>query len=205
MLILNKPHVELLKAPMRIILNALYVVVFLCLLTGCATSVGQAALRAVGLSDKGDAEVGKKLKMVIKTGENANSDQSGRGNALVFRLYKLRNADNFSSMTREAFESGSAATAGLKDDLVSSKEQILTPGQQYQMDERLPPDTKYLGFVMSFQSPLPARWRVVVPVKDLDDNALLIGVLRCSFTISEGISDKALLKTLSRAGSATCN
>ncbi|MGQ5523282.1 type VI secretion system lipoprotein TssJ [Chitinimonas sp. PSY-7] len=188
---------------MRVILNALYVVVFLCLLAGCATPVGKAALRAVGMADKD--ETGRKLKLVISAGGSVNSDRSGRGNAVVLRLFKLRNADNFQAMTREAFESGGAATAGLKEDLISSKEQILTPGQQYQLDELLPPDTRYLGLVMSFQSPQPVRWRAVLPVSALDDKPLLIGVHRCSFTITEGLSDKELLKTLSRAGSAACS
>ncbi|PHV13184.1 type VI secretion system lipoprotein TssJ [Chitinimonas sp. BJB300] len=188
---------------MRATINILYAVIGVHLLVGCATPVGQAALRAVGMSEK--EEAGRKLQLVLSAGDSVNSDKSGRGNALVLRVFKLRNQESFLALSREAFDSGGVAPAGLKEDLLGSKEHILTPGQQYQAEELLPPGTRYVGLMMMFQSSQPARWRTVLQVSALDDKPLLVGVHRCSFTITQGLSDKELLKTLSRAGSAACN
>lgn len=192
-------------------LGALSAIMAAVLLQGCASplveavgNVGKSALELVGVVEKEAAAKGKKVQLTLSAGESVNSDSAGRGNALVVRFYKLKAAENFLSLSREALNGAAVVPEGLKEDVLAGKEQILMPGQQYRLDEVLPAEASHIGVVMLFQSPQPARWRAAIPVAALSDRPLVLGVHRCSFTVTDGLSDKELLKVLSRAGSASC-
>lgn len=184
------------------------------LLSGCASAVseavsgaGSSALQMVGLAAKEAVLAGpKQIQLRLQAGESVNSDKAGRGFAVVMRLYLLKSAETFSQLPREAFESSSAMPEALKQEALAAKEQVLLPAQRGSLTLPLPPEARFLGLVMLFQSKEPARWRVIVPVSALSaDIPLIIGAHRCSFTITDGIKDKDLLKELSVVGSAACN
>lgn len=181
---------------------------------GCASAVseavsnaGKAALSTVGLAAKESIAGGQKVaKIQLSAGESVNSDKAGHAFAVVSRFYALKAADTFSQLPREGFESKSVVPDALKQDALAAKEQVLVPGQHYAVTLPLAADAQFLGVVMMFQSPEPARWRTILPISALKSNTPInFGVHRCSFTINDGLSDKELLKELSLVGSAACN
>lgn len=176
-------------------------------LAGCASpaaavvgALGKTALQAAGLGSSEPQP--RPIHLDIFAGDGVNSDRAGHPFAVVMRTYALKSNSGFDQAQRAALENDTPAA--IKADVLDVKEQVLAPGQHYRIDQTLPPGTQFLGVAVMFQSPQPARWRVSIPMDAMADT-LRMGVHRCSFTVTDGLKDKDLQKTLALAGSASCS
>ena len=158
------------------------------LTAGCATRIGEVAgavLQSVGL--KGEAlPSAKTVPLRMHAGFNLNAGEDGQGNAVVVRMFKLREVAPFMSAPYVAFGNTSREREALGDSLMEVREVVLTPGQQLESSERLSGEAAFLGLVVLFRNPAPERWRVAFARDDLDKAGAMIGMHRCAMTVTIG-------------------
>lgn len=156
-----------------------------------ASRLVDAPLEAIGLAkpvpQTAAAPPVHRVRLRIEAAANLNADDQGRGLALVARLYQLKNATRFAQLPYESFANAEADQAGWQDDVVSSRELILTPGQRVESLEVLAADTRHLGIVTLFRQPAPYRWRFVLDAAAAEQNGVLIGAHACAMTITAGL------------------
>ncbi len=93
-----------------------------------------------------------------------NGDCNGN-NAIVIRIYQLKNADKFSHASFESLLRN--PEAALADDLIpdSKFEITLVPNQLFQLkDYAIKNGAKYIGIVGDFYSPAKDGWMRIIPV-----------------------------------------
>ena len=90
-------------------------------------------------------------------------------NAIVVKIYQLKNADKFRNATFESLIFKPEEILG--DDLIPSKyEKALIPGESFQIEEyEINTDAVYLGIVGDFHSPAKDSWFQVVTANDIDN------------------------------------
>ncbi len=109
----------------------------------------------------------------IKVNLKCDGDCNGN-NAIVIRMYQLKNSDKFSHASFESLLRNPEAT--ISDDLIpdSKFEITLVPDQSFQIkDYTLKDGAKYIGVVGDFHSPAKDGWLQVIPVNS-DINSLKI-------------------------------
>ena len=109
----------------------------------------------------------------VKINLKCDGDCNG-SNAIVIRIYQLKNADKFSHASFESLLRSPEAT--LSDDLIpdSKFEITLVPDQSFQLkDYALKGGANYIGVVGDFHSPAKDGWLQVIPINP-DINALRI-------------------------------
>lgn len=173
----------------------------ICLLTGllsaCSTQKSggllDKTLELVGLQTiDGSAEAPKKadlqklmgptrVPLRIHASEHLNSDGSQRALSLVVKIYKLKAHEDFLRAPYAAFVDGQYKA----DDLLSSREVVLLPGQRYEVEESLPSSATHLGIVALFRSPEPLRWRFVFDLASSKDG-ITLGAHQCALSVSQG-------------------
>ena len=100
------------------------------------------------------------LKVNLKCDGDCNSS-----NAIVIRIYQLKNADKFSHASFESLLRNPEAT--LSDDLIpdSKFEITLVPDQAFQIkDYSIKSGANYIGIVGDFHSPAKDGWNQVIAV-----------------------------------------
>lgn len=171
--------------------KAFFVCIIALGLSACATSLGQAtsdALKAVGLSkDTKQPDAPKEISVRIFGGNNLNADQKGRPLAVVVKLYKLRDDTSFISAPYEALSDSSRERQVLGQDLIDSRELVLTPGQDFEFKEKLPPDAGFFAVAAFFRAPAPERWHYSFAVGGENLKGITVGVHACALTVSQGI------------------
>lgn len=165
-------------------------------LAACASGgIFDKSLEIVGLMKKPEvppeveAELAKiqarrQVTLRMHAGQNLNSDANGRGLSLVTRIYMLRATSQFSQAGYAAF--ASADRAAFADEVVSTKEVVLTPGQKYEVVETLAPEATHLAVVALFRSPDALRWRYVFDAKAAAKSGVTIGLHGCALSVSSG-------------------
>ena len=109
------------------------------------------------------------LKVNLKCDADCNDN-----NAIVIRMYQLKNADKFSHASFESLLRNPEAT--ISDDLIpdSKFEVTLVPDQIFQIkDYTIKDDAKYIGIVGDFHSPAKDGWLQIIPVNQ-DINSLRV-------------------------------
>ncbi len=105
----------------------------------------------------------------VKVNLDCDNDCNGN-NAIVVRIYQLKNSDKFSHASFESILRNPDAT--LADDIIpdSKFEITLVPGQTFQLkDYALKQGAKYIGVVGDFHSPAQDGWLQIIPVNsDID-------------------------------------
>jgi type VI secretion system VasD/TssJ family lipoprotein len=111
----------------------------------------------------------------LKVNLRCDGDCNGN-NAIVVRIYQLKNADKFSHASFESLLRNPEAT--LSDDLIpdSKFEITLVPDQTFQIkDYTIKDGAKYIGVVGDFHSPAKDGWMQVIPVNsDIDGMKILV-------------------------------
>jgi type VI secretion system protein VasD len=191
--------------------------VLLCLaIAGCASSSGGGSgvidktLEFVGLKkpeppalpdgELPKIQLDKKVTLRIHAGQVLNTDPSGRALSLVTRVYKLRAASQFSLAPYEAFKDAAAEKAAFGEELISARDVVLVPGQQYNVVETLPPEATHLAVVALFRAPDRQRWRFAFDAKAAAKSGVTLGAHGCALSVAVGEPVGAAPETLRLAG-----
>jgi type VI secretion system VasD/TssJ family lipoprotein len=97
------------------------------------------------------------------------------GNAVVVRIYQLRNSDKFTHASFESLLRSPDETLG--DDLIAGAkyEKLMAPDESFKIsDYEIKKDAAYIGIVGDFHSPAKDGWYEIIPVKDIDDISVKI-------------------------------
>jgi len=95
-------------------------------------------------------------------------DNCNENNAIVVKIYQLKNADKFRNATFESLIFSPEEILG--DDLISNSkyEKTLIPGESFQINEyEIKPEAGYIGIVGDFHLPAKDSWFQVVSANDI--------------------------------------
>lgn len=192
-------------------------------LTGCASDgVGSKALEMIGLKSPPPPAVEmpapsagelptlsgqmprlpteRRVALRIHAGEILNTAPGGRSLAVVVRVYGLRGTSSFTQATYAMFANGTDGRPFANEDVVSSKEIVLVPGQKYEMLEPLARDATHLAVVALFRAPDAQRWRFVFEARSAQRTGVTLGVHGCAMSVSVGEPVGAQVDALRLAG-----
>jgi type VI secretion system protein VasD len=160
-------------------------------LAGCAAgpgSITDAALSAVGVRTPAALpeaqQPARTVAIRLHAADKLNVDASGQPLALVARIYKLRRSAAFEQAPYDAFLSEQKEKDALGADLIEVREVVLTPGQHYEVSEKVSREAAFVGVVALFHSPSPQRWRVAFAAADAERAGLSIGAHACALSVS---------------------
>lgn len=180
-------------------------------LTACAAAakvgnLAAAPLEYVGLiqssAEEGQAAVGtakqtknslkrstiRKVDISFSAGANLNAGGDRQGLSLVARIYTLRNTVAFSQAPYETFTNPAREAEAFGDDVVLSRDVVLTPGQQILAPQDIGAEVNAVAIVALFRNPAANRWRVVFNLKEAARDGIVVGANACALTVTSGIS-----------------
>ncbi len=101
------------------------------------------------------------LNIVGSAGQNP--DPSGQGNTVAVQLYQLTSTGKFLSTDYYSLTGQEAATLG-QDEMGSSQQFLVTPGQKLTETEPLKPTVSSIGIAVLFRDINKSTWRLTAPV-----------------------------------------
>ena len=168
------------------------------LLGGCSTAVSTAikiadvALEATGLKKPELPPVPEMQKpprqvaLKLHAGSNLNAGATDKPLSMVTKIYKLKQTGAFYSASYDSFTSPEKEKALLGDDLIEAREINLIPEQLYQVTEKVPRTSSYIGIVTLFRTPATQRWRAAFSAVDAEADGITMGLHACSLTLGKG-------------------
>lgn len=96
-------------------------------------------------------------------------------NAVVIKIYQLKNAEKFSHSSFESLVRNPDETLG--DDLIAGSkfEKLMAPDETFDLSKyEINKDAAYIGIVGDFHTPAQDGWFQVLPVKDINDFSITI-------------------------------
>lgn len=123
-----------------------------------------------------------KIPLRIHASDRLNSDGSNRPLSLVVKIYKLKGYEDFMRAPYTSFTQSPYA----HEDVISSRELVLLPGQRYEVEESLPKNASHLAIVALFKSPEEYRWRFVFDVANSAKEGITLGAHQCALSVSQG-------------------
>jgi type VI secretion system protein VasD len=170
---------------------------FLCclLLAACAGGAGSSPgglLEAAGLRKPPPLpeaqQPPRNVALRLHAAKRLNVDARGQSLALLVRVYKLRQRAAFEQAPYSAFLSPQSEREALGADLVEVRELTLVPGQQLELNEKLPREAGWLGVVALYYSPPPQGWRLAFAAPEAEQAGVTIGLHACAMTASAASS-----------------
>lgn len=125
-----------------------------------------------------------KMPLRIHASDQLNTDGLRRPLSLVVKIYKLRGHEEFLRAPYKAFSEAPYA----QEEVVSSREVVLLPGQRYEVEESLPKDTTHIAVVALFKSPEAMRWRFVFDLASNAKPGVTLGAHQCALSVSQGVT-----------------
>lgn len=123
-----------------------------------------------------------KIPLRIHASDRLNSDGANRPLSLVVKIYKLRGYEDFMRAPYTSFAQAPYA----HEEVISSRELVLLPGQRYEVEESLPKNVSHLAIVALFKSPEEYRWRFVFDVASSAKEGVTLGAHQCALSVSQG-------------------
>ncbi len=122
----------------------------------------------------GCAGAPKPTRLIVDTHTSAtvNPDAGGRATPVVVRVYGLKTLDPFQSADFFSLYEDDRGLLGAS--MLYREERLMNPGEQWRLEAKLPPETRYLGVVAAFREIDRAQWRSVVPLRPGKKNRLRI-------------------------------
>ncbi len=120
------------------------------------------------------------IKVSLHCDEDCNEN-----NAVVIKIYQLKNADKFSHASFESLLRNPDETLG--DDLIADgkSEKLMAPNDTFIInDYEIKKDAAYIGIVGDFHSPATDGWRQIIPAGDIGD--ILVRIHSNSLSVQEG-------------------
>ena len=164
---------------------------------GAISAVGQvtnAALEMSGLKKPDLPELPdaqkppRNVALKLHAGVNLNTDTSGKPLALVVRIYKLKQLQNFEQAGYDAFLNQQKEKEAIGNDLVETKEITLLPGQKYEVIEKVSKEANFIAVVALFRNPAPRRWKILFSAAEAEKAGITVGLHACAITIGAGAS-----------------
>ncbi|MEO8155572.1 MAG: type VI secretion system lipoprotein TssJ [Rhizobacter sp.] len=174
-------------------------------LTGCETAsklgeglgnMGDKALETIGFKKPEipqapelpeTAKPARRLKLRLAASDSLNVDAAGRSLSLVVRVYKLRSPATFLNAPYETFGNSAKEREVLGDEVIDSREIVLLPGQQQQINERWAREATHVGIVALFRAPAPQRWRYAFELDTFQlDEGFVLGAHACGLSVASG-------------------
>ena len=133
------------------------------------------------------AKPARRMKLHLAASDSLNVDAAGRSLSLVVRIYKLRSPTAFLNAPYETFGNSTKEKEALADDLIESRELVLLPGQQQQINERWAREATHVGVVGLFRAPAAQRWRYAFELETFQlDQGFVLGAHACTLSIASG-------------------
>ena len=117
----------------------------LALLAGCASSPPQ--------------NEQMKLELEIEAKSTVNPDDKDRASPVLVRVYELKSDNAFENADYFSLDKNDKTL--LNQDLLVRDEFILRPGDSRDIERKLNPETKSIGFLVGYRDLGKATWRVV--------------------------------------------
>lgn len=143
-------------------LSALVLATSVLILDGCATTP---APKAYEVRANADAII--------------NRDITGQPLSVVVRLYQLKQAKEFNTLTFDLATSNRTDAELFGESLIQRTELLLVPGTTHISTQALAPETKYLGVVAFFRRPDAHYWRFLIDANQVRSNGLSFQALDC--------------------------
>ena len=128
----------------------------------------------------------RQIALRIHAGQILNTDPGGQSLALVVRIYKLRGTAQFTQTTYPMFAAGTASNPVQGDEVISSKEIVLVPGQRYEVVEPMPREATHIAVVALFRAPDSQRWRFVFDARAANKTGVTVGAHACALSVAVG-------------------
>lgn len=125
------------------------------------------------------------VKLAIHAGENLNAS-NGQSMAVVTKIYYLKNPELFQRAPLTQLIDTAQEKAALGESVVGSREITLTPGQRYDVVEKVPKEADYIAVAGLFYAPAPMRWKYVFKVDSAEDSGIVLGAHACALTVATG-------------------
>jgi|GEM_PF-263431 len=133
------------------------------------------------------AKPARKMKLRISASESLNVDPKGNSLSLLVRVYKLRTPTAFLNAPYEIFGNSNKEKEVLADELIESREIVLLPGQDNQLNERWAREATHLGVVALFRAPAEQRWRYAFELESFQQgDGIVLGAHACSLSVASG-------------------
>jgi type VI secretion system protein VasD len=133
------------------------------------------------------AKPARPMKLRVAASDSLNVDTSGRSLSLVVRVYKLRGTTAFLTAPYETFGNNSKEKQVLADELIESRELLLLPGQQQEINERWAREATHVGVVALFRAPAAQRWRYAFELENFSlDSGFVLGAHACALSVASG-------------------
>jgi type VI secretion system protein VasD len=133
------------------------------------------------------AKPARKMKLRLAASESLNVDPKGNSLSLLVRVYKLRTPTAFLNAPYEIFGNSNKEKEVLADELIESREIVLLPGQDNQLNERWAREATHLGVVALFRAPAEQRWRYAFEVETFQQgDGIVLGAHACSLSVASG-------------------
>ena len=108
-----------------------------------------------------------------------NRDVSGQPLSVVVRLYQLKQAKEFNSLTFDLATSNRTDAELFGDSLIQRSELLLVPGTTHISTQGISPDAKFLGVVAFFRRPDTHYWRYLIDANQVRSKGLSFQALDC--------------------------
>ena len=124
------------------------------------------ALLVTGLVLAGCSMMDPLTEVCINAADRLNPDASDRSSPVVVRVYELGAGDSFKEA--DFYELYDNPKGVLGDDLISAREIVLKPAEQWETTVNLDDRTRHLGMLGAFRDIEKADWRVLEPIDPND-------------------------------------
>lgn len=111
-----------------------------------------------------------------------NPDINDQPLSVVVRVYQLRSREEFSRLTFEALTSGRSDAMLFPKDLLNVNELVLVPSSTQAINDKLLPETKFVGVVGFFRRPDPQYWRLLLDARAVRNEGLIFRAKHCYLT-----------------------
>jgi type VI secretion system protein VasD len=159
------------------------------LLAACAGSAGSSSgglLEAAGLRKPPPLpeaqQQPRNVAVRLHAARRLNLDTRGQSLALLVRVYKLRQRTAFEQAPYAAFLTPQSEREALGADLLEVRELTLVPGQQLELNEKLPREAGWLGVVALFHSPSGKGWRLAFAAPEAEKAGVTVGLHACAMS-----------------------
>lgn len=110
----------------------------------------------------------------VNSTDSINPDSSDRASPLVIQIFELSDGDSFEDA--DFYDLYDDPEGVLGEDLVSVREIVLKPAEQWERSLNLDEDTRYLGALGAFRNIENADWRILEAVDPNDGRPVDIAV-----------------------------
>ncbi|GHA82269.1 type VI secretion system-associated lipoprotein [Lysobacter bugurensis] len=176
-------------------------------LAGCGAAGGVREAMGQAMESAGLKQAVPKEHVVplrLYAADNLNAGSGTRPLALVVRVYQLKGLQRFEQAPFDAFLDEDAERAALGNDLVAANEVLLTPGQRYELQERMAADASHIGIVALFRAPASSRWRFAFDSRKAVAEGITVGLHACALTTTSAALQTQLASEAHALSSVNC-